>query len=126
MYFISLNEWLIEADEALLAGTGVPDWASVGLPNGPCLHLWELLSTRYPPESGRESWAEMDLPFDWKAQQSRSSKIRCKVKHSCFLLSSRIATGGKMVHHISVLKVNYPRRHNTSFLGRKHKAIHSI
>ena len=76
MYFISLNEWLIEADEALLAGTGVPDWASVGLPNGPCLHLWELLSTRYPPESGRESRAEMDLPFDWKAQQSRSSKIR--------------------------------------------------
>lgn len=84
MYFISLNEWLIETDEALLAGTGAPDWASVGLPDGPCLHLWEPLSTRYPPESGRESWAEMYLSFDWKAQQSRSSKIRCRVSILAF------------------------------------------
>ena len=67
----------------MLAGVEAPDRASVGRPAGPCLHLWEPLSARCPPESGRKSWAEMDLPFDRKAQQSRSSGAELSILAFC-------------------------------------------
>lgn len=69
-----------------------------------CLHLWEPLSLcLHPPESGRESWAEWIFPLTERLSRAGAVSPGAELG-SCSLLSSRIATGRKMVHHISVFR----------------------